>query len=119
MFIKGPVLGAWLYYLGGFEFPFVVSGLIGVILSVLLIVSIPSSNELQCSGGNQYNELSDSLQFTTDMDNNNMTVENEKISKGTISGGTKRDERKCLIRKLDRRNTETKLNPNNEIGYEI
>ena len=84
-----------------------------------MIVSIPSSNELECSGETPCNKFSESLPFTTETDNNNTNVAKENISNGTISDVTKQDERQCVIRKLDRPKREIKSNPNNEIGYEI
>ena len=40
-FALGPAIGAWLYSIGGFFLPFIIVGSISLILSALLIVTIP------------------------------------------------------------------------------
>ena len=45
-YMLGPVLGALLYNTGGFMLPFQISGLIGIIATVLLVASIPKVNVL-------------------------------------------------------------------------
>ena len=40
---KGPAIGGWLYGLGGFMLPFVSFGLISTILSLLMIIIVPSN----------------------------------------------------------------------------
>ena len=40
-FCLGPGVGAWLYEMGGFMLPFLVVGAVSIILSLLLVITIP------------------------------------------------------------------------------
>ena len=41
-FLIGPVVGSWLYTVGGFTAPFIVVGSVGIILQVFLMITLPN-----------------------------------------------------------------------------
>ena len=49
-YMLGPGVGAWFYEMGGFMLPFLVVGSLSVVLSLLLIVTIPNGDAPTANG---------------------------------------------------------------------